>query len=238
MYLLFDSYGTLVEMDDFYGRLQRNFAKFGAELPFDAVKKAAHAEIRHDMKGAPLAVCLESWEKLRDDCAQTLADALEKQGHKLELSREAVKNVLTESVVYLPHEGVRETLQALKAKGLRLGVVSNWDFRLQNALEDAGLAQFFDFILPSAKAGAEKPAPQIFQKGFELARNFVQNLAPSDCFYIGDHYEKDVLGARRAGLSPLWLVRSERDLASGDVHEVENDDVPRLKNLRDLLQMF
>jgi HAD superfamily hydrolase (TIGR01549 family) len=238
MYLIFDSYGTLMEMDDFYGRLQRNFARLGANLPLDAVKKAAHVEMRHYMKGARLANDLEAWNKLREDCAQALASALEAQGHKLELSKEAFLQVLSDSVVYLPHGGVKEVLASLKEKGIRLAVLSNWDFRLPQALEEAGLLSFFDFVLPSAQVGLEKPAREFFEKGVESARQFVRNLSPSECFYIGDHYEKDVVGARNAGLRPLWLVRSERDLASGDIHEVENDDVPRLKKLEDLLKMF
>ncbi len=238
MYLIFDSYGTLLEMDDFYGRLQANFARFGAQFPPDVIKRAAHAEMRHYMKGARLANTLESWNQLRRDCALTLETAIREQGHKIELSAETVMQILSDSVVYKPFPGVKATLAKLKARGLRLGVLSNWDFKLQNALEDAELAPFFDFALSSAQAGTEKPAREFFERGFALARRFKPDLKPKECFYIGDHYEKDVLGARRAGLSPLWLVRNERDLPSGEIHQVESDDVPKLRSLRDLLKIF
>lgn len=238
MYLIFDSYGTLMEMDDFYGRLQANFAKFGAHFPPDVIKRAAHQEMRHYMKGARLATCLESWNNLRRDCAVTLANAIREQGHKLELSADEIMDVLSDSVVYQPFPGVKATLADLKKRGLRLAVLSNWDFKLQHALEDAGLSPFFDFTLSSAQAGVEKPAREFFEKGLALARRFKPDLKPRECFYIGDHYEKDVLGARLAGLSPLWLVRDARDIASGDIHEVEQDNVPRLKSLRDLLRLF
>ncbi|MBW3637732.1 MAG: HAD-IA family hydrolase [Armatimonadetes bacterium] len=237
MYLIFDSYGTLMEMDDFYGRLQANFAKLGAHFPPDVIKTAAHVEMRHYMKGARLANCLESWNNLRRDCALTLENAIREQGYKIELPSESVMQVLSDSVVYQPFPGVKATLAGLRKRGLRLGVLSNWDFKLQNALEDAGLLPFFDFALSSAQAGSEKPARDFFEKGFALARRFQPNLKPRECFYIGDHYEKDVLGARRAGLSPLWLVRNARDLPSGEIHDA-SDDVPRLKSLRDLLRIF
>lgn len=238
MYLFFDSYGTLLEMDDFYGRLQLNFAKLSAHFPPDVIKRAAHQEMRHYMKGARLANCLESWNALRRDCALTLENAIREQGHKIELPPETVMQVLSDSVVYRPFPGVKATLAGLKARGLRLAVLSNWDFKLQTALEEAGLLPFFDFALSSAQAGAEKPAREFFERGLALARRFQPNLKPKDCFYIGDHYEKDVLGARLAGLSPLWLVRSARDIASGDIHEIEGDNVPRLQSLRDLLKIF
>lgn len=238
MYLIFDSYGTLLEMDDFYGRLQRNFARFGAHFPPDVIRRAAHAEMRHYMKGARLANCAQSWNNLRRDCALTLENAVREQGHKIEISAENMMQILSDSVVYQPFPGVKATLAALKKRGFRLGVLSNWDFKLENALEDAGISPFFDFALSSAQVGVEKPAREFFEKGFALARRFQPNLGRKECFYIGDHYEKDVLGARRAGLSPLWLVRNERDIASGEIHEMDEDDVPKLKSLRDLLGLF
>lgn len=238
MYLIFDSYGTLLEMDDFYGRLQRNFAHFGAGFPPDVIKRAAHAEMRHYMRGARLANTLESWNQLRHDCALTLETAIREQGHRIELSAEHVMQILSDSVVYRPFPGVKATLAGLKARGLRLGVLSNWDFKLQSALEDAELLPYFDFALSSAQAGVEKPAREFFERGFALARRFKPDLKPRECFYIGDHYEKDVLGAREAGLSPLWLVGDSRDLPSGEIHVAEGDDVPKLKSLRDLLRLF
>jgi len=238
MCLIFDSYGTLLEMDDFYGRLQANFARFGAQFPPDVIKKAAHAEMRHYMKGARLANTLESWNKLRHDCALTLETAIREQGHKIELHSETVMQILSDSVVYQPFPGVKATLSDLKKRGFRLGVLSNWDFKLKHALEDAELLSFFDFALSSAQAGVEKPAREFFERGFALARRFKPDLSPKECFYIGDHYEKDVLGARRAGMTPLWLVRNERDLPSGEIHAAESDDVPKLKSLRDLLRIF
>lgn len=237
MYLIFDSYGTLVEMDDFYGRLQAGFARLGADLPLDVVRRAAHKEMRHYMTGARLASSFASWNKLRAECAEILTQAVEEQGHKLTLPREAVMNVLSGAVVFRPFSNARPTLEALRARGFRLGVLSNWDFQLQTALEEAGLAQYFDFILSSAQAGTEKPSREFFEKGFALARRFMPNLQARDCFYIGDHYEKDVLGARHAGLNPLWLVREQRDLPSGEIHEAD-DPVPRLRSLSDLLKLF
>jgi FMN phosphatase YigB (HAD superfamily) len=238
MYLIFDSYGTLLEMDDFYGRLQANFAKIGAHFSPEVIKRAAHQEMRHYMKGARLANCIESWNQLRCDCAVILEGAIREQGHAIDLAPERVMEVLSDSVVYKPFSGVKDTLTDLKTRGVPMGVLSNWDFKLEHALEEAGLLPFFDFVLSSAQAGTEKPAREFFEKGFALARQFQPNLTEKECFYIGDHYEKDVLGARLAGLSPLWLVRDARDIASGDIHDVQQDDVPRLKSLCDLLRLF
>lgn len=237
MYLIFDAYGTLVEMDDFYGRLQSGFARLGTALPMDVVRQAAHREMRYYMKGARGASDVASWSKLRDECADVLANAIRDQGWKVDLPTETVGQVLFDSVVFRAFPNAFATLEELRSRGVRLAVLSNWDFRLPVALEETGLAHFFDFILASAHTGVEKPAREFFDKGLSLARRFKPQLAANECFYLGDHYEKDVLGARNAGLSPLWLVRSERDIPSGDIHEAD-DTVPRLRSLRDLLRLF
>ena len=237
MYLIFDSYGTLMELDDFYGRLQNGFARLGVALPPEVVKRAAHAEMRHYMKGARLARCLDSWNNLRRDCALTLENAIREQGYKLELPAEKVMQVLSDAVVYKPFPDIKSSLEKLRARGVRLGVLSNWDFKLGEALENAGIAHLFDFTLSSAQVGTEKPAREFFERGLALARRFAPDLKAHDCFYIGDHYEKDVVGARNAGLNPLWLVRDERDLPSGETHDAP-DDVVRLRSLRDLLKLF
>lgn len=237
MYLLLDSYGTLVEMDDFYGRLQRGFARLGIAASLDAVRAAAHREMRFYMSRARFAVDWPSYESIRLQCAVELLSSLREQNVEVSVSPEEVAQVLGEAIVFRPLPGVRETLAALKERGVRLGVVSNWDYRLAHALEETRLLHFFDFVLSSAQARAEKPAREIFERGVEMARRFVPNLRAKDCFYVGDHYEKDVLGARNAGLKPLWLVARERDIASGDTHEAD-DDVPRLRSLKDLLKLF
>ena len=237
MYLILDSYGTLVEMDDFYGRLHAGFDRLGVQASLDAVKNAAHREMLFYMSHARFAVDWPSYEKIRLQCAGELIASLHEQNIKIAASKDAVAHMIGESIVFRALPGARETLAVLKERGVRLAVVSNWDYRLSHALEETRLLHFFDFVLSSAQARSEKPGREIFERGVEMARRFVPQLKARDCFYVGDHYEKDVLGARSAGLKPLWLVAKERDVPSGDTHEA-NDDVPRLKSLRDLLKIF
>ena len=238
MVLIFDSYGTLVEMDDFYGRLQRGLGALGHQFPLEAVKSAAHQEMRHYMSRARFAVDQSSYLEIRDECADVFAGGLREQNLQVSACKTTLGELISDSAVYRALPSAAETLAALKNRGASLGVLSNWDFNLPHVLEEAGLARFFDWILPSASAGHEKPAREFFEKGLLLARKKFPNLRPRDCFYIGDHYEKDVLGARNAGFSPLWLVRNQRDLPSGEIHEAKDDNVPVLRSLKDLLEMF
>ena len=93
-----------------------------------------------------------------------------------------------------------EALSRLRAAGYRLAVVSNSDGRAEEALEAAGVLEQFEFVVDSQLVGIEKPDPAIFR--LALRR---MGLAPGEALYVGDLYEVDVVGARRAGLDVILL---------------------------------
>ncbi|HJR16770.1 MAG TPA: HAD-IA family hydrolase, partial [Gemmatimonadales bacterium] len=58
-------------------------------------------------------------------------------------------------------------LDRLKAAGLQLGIVSNSDGRVEQALTAAGLRQYFDVVIDSSLVGIEKPDPAIFRAALD-----------------------------------------------------------------------
>jgi putative hydrolase of the HAD superfamily len=97
--------------------------------------------------------------------------------------------------------GTRESLDRLRAGGLRLGVVSNSDGRVEEALNVAGLRECFDVVVDSALVGVEKPDPAIFRAALAAL-----GVAPEEALYVGDLYDVDVVGARAAGMEAALLV--------------------------------
>ncbi|MFO1461654.1 MAG: HAD-IA family hydrolase [Verrucomicrobiota bacterium] len=97
---------------------------------------------------------------------------------------------------------VRPTLDALARAGVRLCVVSNWDTRLHDVLRGVGLAEAFEFILPSVEGAAPKPDPRLFQQAAQRLA-----LDPADILHVGDSLREDVGGAHEAGMEALWLRR-------------------------------
>lgn len=93
-----------------------------------------------------------------------------------------------------------ETLAALDRRGIRLGVVSNFDSRLAGILAEVGLASFFQAIVPSSAAGAAKPDAAIFRAA--LARLGVE---PAEALHVGDDERCDLVGATAAGLRACLL---------------------------------
>jgi len=105
-------------------------------------------------------------------------------------------------VVYRPFPEAVRVLKALRSAGLRTGVVSNFSHRLPDVLEELGLAAHLDTVTYSFEAGAEKPHPKIFRTALARA-----GAAPERALMVGDSFEADYLGARRAGLHALLLCR-------------------------------
>lgn len=97
-------------------------------------------------------------------------------------------------------EGTADVLAELKRRGLILGVVSNSNGHVERFLEHAGLRAHLDFVVDSAIVGFEKPDPRIFEVALALA-----GVRPAEAAHVGDVYEVDVLGARRAGITPVLL---------------------------------
>jgi REG-2-like HAD superfamily hydrolase len=108
-------------------------------------------------------------------------------------------------------DGARETFHLLRSEGLSLGILSNWDRRLESTLERLGLRAFFDFLVISHEVGYEKPHPRIFQEAIGRAGE-----ESSRILHVGDSWEFDILPARRLGMATLWIAPAAERRARAD----------------------
>lgn len=97
--------------------------------------------------------------------------------------------------------GAPDAIARIRAAGVRVGIVSNFDSRLRPLLAALDLARLFDAVVVSAEVGAEKPSPRIFDAACDAlrvdpARDFV--------LHVGDDRRNDVWGARACGIE-AWL---------------------------------
>lgn len=99
-----------------------------------------------------------------------------------------------------PIPGAAECLTRLAEGGLRLGIVSNADGRVESALERAGLAHLVEVIVDSGAVGVAKPDPAIFDYALGPL-----GLKPQETWYLGDTVTFDVRGAEAAGIE-AWVI--------------------------------
>jgi FMN phosphatase YigB (HAD superfamily) len=102
-------------------------------------------------------------------------------------------------------DDVVPALDALKARGKRLGIISNFSPNCEPLLRALGLAHYFDFFVVSGILGIEKPDRRIFDEAVQLAGgNF------SEIVYVGDSIFHDIEGARGAGMDAILIDRADR----------------------------
>lgn len=100
-------------------------------------------------------------------------------------------------------DDARATLEALRARGVRLGVVSNSDGHIAWKLNHEGIGHLFDVILDSHLEGVAKPDPELFRRAVKRL-----DADPARTIYLGDIYSIDVEASRHAGLQGVLIDRS------------------------------
>jgi putative hydrolase of the HAD superfamily len=218
--VLFDAGNTLLFLD--YARMARAVgAALGLPLTGDAL--AAHApEAAQAMEraagndGERTAAYLEALFRSSGVTAGQMPEVRDCLG---QLHRE---RHLWCSV----RERTHESLSRLRAAGLRLGIVSNSDGRVEQALAAAGLRDYFDVVIDSSLVGVEKPDPAIFRAALDAL-----GIDPEEALYVGDLYEVDVVGARAAGIEVVLFTPSSAGLGqscrtAGSIDELVNALLP------------
>lgn len=228
--LLLDSFGTLVRMEPPAPRLVRTLAREGITV---SEERAAHAfkqeiafYLAHHVEGSDG----RALSNLRDRCASVLSEALDEPSLRLPEARRA----MLAAIRFDPYPDAAPALRALRARGLRLVVASNWDCSLAEVIARAGLAPLLDGVVSSAEVGAAKPDSRLFEAALRQA-----GCAPGDAVHVGDSRDSDVGGAQAAGIGAIWLRRDgarraegARDASAGPPAVVE---IERLTDLVSLI---
>lgn len=92
------------------------------------------------------------------------------------------------------------TLGVLRARGFRLGIITNGRVDVQSAkVQRLGLEPHVDAVLISEREGFKKPDRRLFERALEKV-----GVAAADAWHVGDHPVADVAGAVAAGLTAVW----------------------------------
>jgi putative hydrolase of the HAD superfamily len=209
--ILLDALGTLLELKPPAPALRAELAnRFRITVTEEQAHAALAAEIAYYRAHLDEGRDADSLATLRNRCAGVLREALPPTEQLAAVDERDLTAALLASVRFRPFDDVVPALEAMKAAGRRLVVVSNWDVSLHVVLDRLGLTRYLDGIITSAEAGARKPAPGIFAKALTIAR-----ANPQDAIHIGDSLDEDVAGARAAGIEPVLIRRNGHPGPSG-----------------------
>ena len=155
---------------------------------------------------------------------QTLLRGCRVPEEQLEVVGQALKDI--HGVRHLwsyMHPSTPGALEHLRSAGYRMAIISNADGRIEGRIEEAGIRDFFEFVLDSEVEGVEKPDPEIFLRACNR-----MGVDPSDSLYVGDLYPVDVVGARTAGMKAVLMDPQGR-------LEYDVDSIPNVEALPEYL---
>jgi putative hydrolase of the HAD superfamily len=112
-------------------------------------------------------------------------------------------------------EDVVPALEALAGRGVKLGVISNWDERLRPLLLKLKLTDYFAAIVISSEVGCSKPSRVIFERAIQRL-----GMGAEAILHVGDSLAMDVRGARAAGLHALRLRRQGLAAQPGQIRSL------------------
>ena len=160
------------------------------------------------------------------------ADALEKSGEvhfHTPVSKKLTVEDMTEELDDMTRECVSlsgDAIGALRNRGHRLFLVSNFYGNLRTVICDYGIADLFDDVIESAVVGIRKPSPEIFTLGVKTA-----GVAPEDCVVVGDSIKNDILPGRAAGCHTVWYRGKQWDASVQPDASLADFVIPHLSRL-------
>jgi 2-haloacid dehalogenase len=191
--IAFDAYGTLFDVFSVTSLCEALFPGRGSALAHLWRAKQLQYSLLRSLMG-----------KFRDFW-QLTGEGLVYAARSLELELTDVKReALMDGYLRLASfPDVRPGLEALKAKGLQLAILSNGaPAMLQAAVDDAGLGQWLDEIISVNDIEVFKPSPLVY-------RLIGQRLeVPANQIGFVSSNSWDVHGAGAAGLYTFWIQRS------------------------------
>jgi len=212
--VFFDVAGTLIVTRE---RIGLSYARLAQLYGLDADDKAVGAAFRRVFGVAPgLAfgpgreahelrrLEREWWRRIVTDTFAEFGQFRDFDGYF-----EALFDFLGDPANWKADPEAAPLLARLKERGLSLGVISNFDYRVYGILEGLGLASYFDSVTISSETGWAKPAPEIFQAA--LGRH---TTAPAAALHVGDSEEMDLAGAQAAGIAGVLLDRKAPERCS------------------------
>ena len=187
--VLFDLDGTLLDRHASFERFARDqWRRFAAALQPVTADEYVRVLIERDREGYGARGELFTSTVAQFSLRSALADTLLKD----------YRASFANTCVLFPD--ARATLEALRAAGFKLGLITNGSVRMQSAkLERLALTTLFDTILISDAEGVAKPDAEIFRRALERL-----GVDAAHACYVGNHPDVDVAGAKAAGLHAIW----------------------------------
>jgi putative hydrolase of the HAD superfamily len=200
--VIFDLYGTLVpnmDGEDYDATLRRTATAVGAD---------PDAFIAHWSDRELVAMRVTGQFGTQANCIREVCrrlglaprdDAVERAGR---VRADFVREII------VPRDDTVETLRTLKARGVKLCLLTSCSPDAPSAWAETPMAPWFDGEVFSCRAGVDKPDRRIYRLACESV-----GVAPGRALFVGDGANRELTGAVEAGLdAALMCAVGEQDV--------------------------
>ena len=182
---------------------------------------------RFDAAVAAAACVLDSVEQIYDDAlfvryTRSIIEYMGGAGPDVERVAREIYDDWASHHHFVLYDDVPEALRALRAQGIRIGLISNSHRPLESFDAHFELDGLISVRVSSAEHGFLKPHPSIFRAALDL-----MDVRPEDAVMVGDSLAHDIVGARLVGMRAILLAR-------GECRVPEDDEVTVIRSLGEL----
>lgn len=187
-----------------------------------------------DEAGIPIEKFLPLWRSTEDDrtvgklALEEVLSMILKENHcyseelvnKMAEKRTATKVELFKHL----HSEIIPMLQALKEKGILIGLISNCYFEEASVIRKSQLFPYFDGVYLSCEQGVKKPDEEIFRRC--MKELLVQ---PEECVYVGDGGSYELETAKGLGMKAVqavWYLKEGSGQPTGRMPEFPQAESP------------
>ena len=224
--ITFDAAGTLMGIAEPVGETYARFAQdLGAKLSPRALDEGFRGAFAHM---PPMAFPgLDEVQRLRAerDWWRALVERVVRHAGSLpdfdfEAYFDALFSHYANGAAWRAYPEAHQALRSARGRGLRVGVVSNFDSRLPSILRELGFEPLIDTVVTSSGCGAAKPDARIFRHALKAL-----GATADTALHVGDSLDADYHGASAAGMTAVYLERRDRPA---------RDDIPTIEHLGEI----
>ncbi|MBL1211125.1 HAD-IIIA family hydrolase [Geminocystis sp. GBBB08] len=207
--IFLDAVGTIFGVKNTVGDVYTQIAKkYGANREAEIINNYFYQAFKNS---PPLAFETENEEEIKElefEWWQNITYNTFNQDNKIQEFTNfkdffiELYNHFKTSQPWVIYDEVISSLNHWQKQGIELGIISNFDTRIYEVLDNLNLKQYFQTITISSITGVAKPHPKIFK--IALAKH---NCKPENSWYIGDSAKEDYWGAKSLGMQSFWLKR-------------------------------
>jgi putative hydrolase of the HAD superfamily len=215
--VVFDLWDTIVEFrPDASDQSHRRIAE-RIGVPYERFREVWYAEELYRRRNTgPLAPCFGA----ACEALGVEADVDELVGWRREFMQQEL----------VPRPGLLETLEALRVRGLRTGLISNCTEEVADCWPGTSFAPLFDGAVFSATAGLAKPDPEIYRLA---AREL--GVDEAECLFVGDGANDELRGAEQVGMTPVLFHADGREPPWEEVREWSGHRITALPQVLELV---